>query len=70
MTSIDKTYYKVGLTGNHYVYGFDENCVKDIAILIGEKEDIVYFNEKYHVFTIRIKDKTLKEKLRNIYNFS
>ena len=67
MKKLEKTNYRVGLTGNHYVYGYEKEYVVEVALLIDEKEDIVYFNEKYSVYAFRIKDNTQKLKLKELY---
>jgi hypothetical protein len=67
MNSIKRTYHQHGLTGNHYVYGYDKDAVVEIALLIDKKEDIVYFNEKYGVYAFRIKNKIQKIKLKELY---
>ena len=48
--------YKVGLTGNHYVYG-DNKSTKS-----------VYWNRKYSVWAIRVKNTKQKDLLRNIFS--
>lgn len=68
MTSLNRVVYSTGLTGNHYVYGFDKESVSDIAKMINKSINSVYFNKKYMVWSIRIKNKSQKEMLKNIFN--
>lgn len=68
MNSIKRIYHQHGLTGNHYVYGYDKDAVVDIALMINKSMKSVYYNEKYRVYAIRIKNKTQKVKLKELYN--
>ncbi len=64
---IQKVKYSVGITGNHYVYGDDKEAVNTIALMINKSLNSVYWNEKYSVWAIRIKNKNQKLLLRNIF---
>lgn len=59
--------YSVGITGNHYVYGEDKDAVNTVATMINKSLNSVYWNKKYSVWAIRIKNKNQKELLRNIF---
>lgn len=59
--------YSVGITGNHYVYSTDKDSVEKVAIMINKSLNSVYWNKKYLVWAIRIKNKNQKEMLRNIF---
>ncbi len=62
-----KMKYKVGITGNHYVYGSDKDKIIEIAILINKSLNSVYWNKKYSVWAIRIKNEKQKDLLRTIF---
>jgi hypothetical protein len=62
-----KVKYSVGITGNHYVYGEDKYAVDAVASMINKSLNSVYWNKKYSVWAIRIKNKNQKELLRNIF---
>ncbi len=62
-----KVNYSIGITGNHYVYGTDKEAVESIAAMINKSLNSVYWNKKYSVWAIRIKNKNQKELLKNIF---
>jgi hypothetical protein len=67
MQEQQKVTYKVGITGNHYVYSKEKEPVLEIALQIKKSINSVYFNKKYNVWAIRIKNKKQKEILQKIF---
>ncbi len=59
--------YKVGITGNHYVYSTDKEPVVEVSLLIKKSINSVYFNKKYNLWAIRIKNKKQKEILQELF---
>jgi hypothetical protein len=60
--------YKVGITGNHYVYSKEKEPVVEVSLLINKSINSVYFNKKYELWVIRIKNKKQKEILQKLFN--
>ena len=63
----NKINYDVGITGNHYVYGIDKDAIIEVAKSINKSINSVYWNEKYSVWAIRVKNKKQKALLKEIF---
>jgi hypothetical protein len=44
------------ITGNLYIYSYDEQKLKNFCSLINKSKGSVYYNKKYKCFAIRIKN--------------
>lgn len=55
-----------GITGNYYVTSIIKEDIIKICKLIFKAESSIYFNKKYKVWTIRIKDQHQKNLLKAI----
>lgn len=59
--------YKIGLTGNAYVFSKNKDSVVEICLKIGKSIKSVYFNKKYKLYAIRVKDKKTKTMLKSLF---
>jgi len=57
---------KIGLGGNYYVICDIKEELIPICESIDKSTNSIYFNNKYECWAIRIKSKTMKEKLGEI----
>lgn len=55
---------KYGITGNYYVYSDNKDDLKAICNMIDKAESSIYFNKKYSVYSIRIKNKYHKKLIK------
>ncbi len=63
-----KVILKTGITGNLYLYSQKLMDLVHVCNSIGKAHSSIYYNEKYKVMAIRIKDKAIKKKLREYYS--
>jgi hypothetical protein len=62
--------FKIGVNGNYYVYCKSRDPLVDVAKKIGKSESGIYYNEKYEVWAIRVKLKSHKNNLKNLFKNS
>lgn len=55
---------KYGITGNYYVYSDNKDDLISVCKLINKAESSIYFNKKYSVYSIRIKNKYHKKLIK------
>lgn len=51
---------KTGITGNLYFLSEDKADIENVCLAIGKSFNAIYFNKKYSVWAIRIKNKNHK----------
>jgi len=58
---------KIGVGGNYYVFSSDRDSLEGVCVLIKKSRRSVYFSSKYNCWTIRIKNKQTKQKVKQLF---
>lgn len=59
--------FKIGLNQNYYVFCKIKEPLIQVSTNIGKSQNSIYFNEKYNVFAIRVKQKHQKNLLLQMF---
>lgn len=59
--------FRYGITGNYYVISERREKLEELCLKIGKAKSSVYWNKKYQVFAVRVKNKKTKILLKNFF---
>lgn len=66
MVGSESPQFRFGITGNYYVFCDLKEPLIDIAVKLKKSINSIYFNSRYKVWVIKVKNKTQKNILKNL----